>query len=150
MFLIASCISCKTVPETLPHILIRKIMIGSAELTVEIASTVQEKSKGLMGRRVLDENSGMLFIYENEQIPFFWMKNTTIPLSVAFIDKNKKIVQIKNLTPLSKKHVKPNIPVRFGLEVNRGWFKKNNIKVGDKFHFIKKRKTKKKEVPKVH
>jgi len=77
----------------------------------------------------------MLFSYPHDRILTFWMKNTTIPLSIAFIDKNKKIVQIEDLVPLSEESIKSNVKVKWALEVNKGWFSKNSIKVGDKVNF---------------
>ena len=73
----------------------QKIKIGSKIIHVEIAKTPDQHQYGLMNRNSLPENNGMLFIFENEQTLSFWMKNTFIDLSIAYIDKNKQIVDIQ-------------------------------------------------------
>ena len=82
----------------------------------------------------LGENEGMLFCYPKEQELNFWMKSTPIPLSIAFIDKDKVITQIEELYPYDESGIKTNknTPAKWALEVNSGWFEKNNIKVGQK------------------
>ena len=140
--------SCKSVPEkSSPQSapihnqkgITRLIDFKDKTLDVEIAATSQEKAQGLMHRKKLGENKGMLFIYPSSTIPKFWMKNTHIPLSVAFIDSNKRIVQIEDLTPHSLEKVSPHSPIRFAVEVNQGWFKKNGITVNDFFRFSENR-----------
>ncbi len=111
------------------------LKIGHAQIHVEIAHSLEEKTRGLMHRKVLEENSGMLFVYDEESHPAFWMKNTGIPLSLAFIDSSGAILQIEDLIPLSTERVVSKHSVRFGLEVNQGWFDINNIHVGDKVIF---------------
>ena len=85
-----------------------------------------------MFRESLDEDSGMLFMFDSIDYHSFHMQNTTIPLDIAFIDKWGIVESIKELKPLSKEHVGSNSPVLFALEVNRGWFNENDVKVGDK------------------
>jgi uncharacterized membrane protein (UPF0127 family) len=99
-------------------------------LSIEIAKTQPERERGLSGRTSLDANAGMLFFIE-QQGPGFWMKDTLIPLSVAFIDPCGEIVHIEDMQPNTLDlHNSPR-PYRFGLEVNLGWFERNNIGVGD-------------------
>lgn len=96
--------------------------------------TEEEKAKGLMFREKLGKNEGMLFVYEQEEILSFWMKNTRIPLSIGFIAKNGKIVDIQDMQPFSlQSHVSAR-PAQYALEVNQGWFKRNGIQVGDFVH----------------
>ena len=90
-----------------------------------------------MNRKTLPSEHGMLFIYNTSAQPHFWMKNTSIPLSIAFTDNTKRILQIIDMDPYSTQHVVPEIPIHFAIEANRGWFKKNNIKIGDRFSFKK-------------
>lgn len=111
------------------------IEINNKILKVEIADTPEKREKGLMFRTTLNENEGMLFIFEKPQILSFWMKNTSIPLSIAFINEDFEIFQIEDMLPYdiinlhnSKK------PAKYALEVNKGWFEKNNIKIGDKIN----------------
>lgn len=80
----------------------------------------------------LPEDQGMLFVYKREEMISFWMKNTTIPLSIAFIDKKGVIKEIKDMEPGSRASVRPKKPAQYALEVNRGWFTRNGVKVGDK------------------
>ena len=101
-------------------------------LEVEIADTEELRSRGLMNRRHLDENTGMLFVFERETRPSFWMKNTSIPLSIAFIASDGTIRQIEELQPHSLDTVESARTVRFALEVNRGWFAARNIRPGDR------------------
>ena len=78
----------------------------------------------------------MLFVFEKEKIQSFWMRNTYIPLSIAFIDKNAKIVQIEKMQPLNDTiHYASRVPVLYALEVNQGWFEKHQITIGDTIHF---------------
>ena len=101
-------------------------------LKIEIPSTVGEFKAGLMFRESLDEDSGMLFMFDSIDYHSFHMDNTTIPLDIAFIDKWGIIESIKELRPLSRDPVGSDNPVLFALEVNRGWFDEHNVQVGDK------------------
>ena len=109
-----------------------KIFINNIPLTVKLADTKAKQSKGLQNTSNLSQDEGMLFCYPHEKKVSFWMKETTIPLSIAFIDKNMLITQISDLEPLSEKSVKSNKVSKWALEVNQGWFADNNISVGDK------------------
>lgn len=105
------------------------------KISVEIADDNEETAKGLMYRKKLEENSGMLFIFGNEEYQTFWMKNTVIPLDIIFIDKNSKIVDIKNAVPCKKEPCalyKSSMPAKYVLEVNGNFSINNNIKTGDK------------------
>ena len=84
-----------------------------------------------MHEKELPKNEGMLFVYPNERILKFWMKDTTIPLSIAFIGESGKILDIQDMSPLSETTIKSKSPAKFALEVNRGWFKDNIVKEGD-------------------
>ena len=80
----------------------------------------------------LKRDEGMLFVYNKEDILSFWMKNTSIPLEIAFIGANGEINQIETLKPYNQNAVKSLEPAQYALEVNKGWFNNNQIKVGDK------------------
>ena len=101
------------------------------QLSIEIAATPQERNAGLSGRTGLDENAGMLFVFQ-QRGNGFWMKDTTIPLSVAFIGACGDILHIADMEPLSLQLINPDVPYGFGLEVNQGWFARNEIAVGDR------------------
>ena len=110
----------------------KTLKIKSAKIKVAIAKTTKEQQQGLMHVKTMPCNHGMLFEFPKEQILSFWMKNTTLPLSIAFIDKNHKIVEIKEMEPLSEESIKSSVPAKWALETNKGWFLRNNIKIGDK------------------
>jgi hypothetical protein len=107
------------------------LTVGSVKLNVEIVRTPRERQRGLMFRKSLPQDRGMLFIYEDSDIRRFWMKNTYIPLSLAYIDENCTIFQLVDMEPLEERFYPSARPAQFVLEVNRGWFEKNNVKVGD-------------------
>ena len=100
-------------------------------LKIEIPQTPGEFRTGLMFRESLSTDSGMLFIFDRVAQQSFHMSHTTIPLDIAFIDEEGCIESIKELTPLRRTPVYSNTPVLYALEVNRGWFSENEVKVGD-------------------
>ncbi len=103
---------------------------------VEVAKTIEERRTGLMYRKKLLNNEGMLFIFPREKIIQLWMKNTYIPLDVIFISKNKVIVDIKkNMEKLSETIVKSKVRSRYALEFNAGLINKLDIEIGDKVLF---------------
>ncbi len=100
-------------------------------LWVEIAATPEAQVQGLMFRDTLPENRGMLFVYPEPRRLVFWMRNTTIPLDLAFADEQGVIVEIQQMEPLSDSLHQAPQPVRYALEVNRGWFQRHGVQVGD-------------------
>ena len=98
---------------------------------IEVANNSQERKRGLMYRRMLPQDHGMLFEWDSKKIQCMWMKNTYVPLSVAYVDTEGKIINISNMTPLSKASVCSAKPALYALEVSQGVFKKNNINAGD-------------------
>ena len=101
-------------------------------LDLEIPSTPEAFSAGLMFRESLGKDSGMLFIFKEAGEKSFHMTNTTIPLDIAFINEDGIIESIKELKPLDETHVFSDAKVLYAIEVNRGWFTENNVQVGDK------------------
>ena len=101
-------------------------------LNLEIPSNPKDFNAGLMFREKLDQNSGMLFIFDQVSEKSFHMKDTKIPLDIAFINKDGIIESIKELEPLNTNPVYSDSNVLYAPEVNRGWFVENNIKVGDR------------------
>lgn len=101
-------------------------------LTVELARTPEERAKGLMYRDSLPAHRGMLFVYPSAEPRSFWMKNTRIPLSIAYIDATGAIVSLHDLRPLSTESVPSAAPAQYALEVNRGWFAEHGVEVGDR------------------
>ncbi len=114
--------------------------IGSATLNTEVASTTEQREKGLMFRTSLADNDAMIFLMPRVMRAHFWMKNTLIPLSVAFIDKNGVILEIHDMQPAAPSLPDSAIPVTnsesdqvaYALETNLHWFSLNNIKPGTK------------------
>jgi len=90
-----------------------------------------------MGRKHLGEDEGMLFIFEKEDYHSFWMKNTLIPLSIAFIDREGKILKIADMEPLTLDSHPPPKAILYALEMKKGWFSTNNLQVGDILRFSK-------------
>ena len=113
------------------------LYIHDKEIQVEVAKTPAARSYGLMGRKNLGKDEAMLFIFETEDYHGFWMKDTLIPLSIAFLDKDGRIVWITDMKPMTlDSHVPPR-PVLYALEMNKGWFSTNGIKSGDVVRFSK-------------
>ncbi|MBK7844222.1 MAG: DUF192 domain-containing protein [Bdellovibrionales bacterium] len=114
----------------------RMIQLGSVKMVVEVADTDERRSEGLMHRRSLAKNEGMLFLFSKEQVLSFWMKNTFIPLSIAFFDKNKTLTEIVDMEPAKSvlereiPQYRSSRPALYALEANRGWFKENKLSVG--------------------
>lgn len=115
-------------------------------LKIEIADTPDLLSKGLMFRKSLDKNNGMLFKFPMTIEASFWGKNTYIPLDVAFVDNNYKISSIGSIVPLSTRYIRSDFPCIMAIEANAGFFEKNNIKVGDKIDLIKDQQGKEVEI----
>lgn len=102
------------------------------KLYVEVADTQSKREIGLMHRKYLPYNEGMLFKFSGSSTVSFWMKNTYIPLDIAFIKHNGEIFQIEYMSPLSTRQIYSKYPCKYALEVNHGWFSDNDVKVGSK------------------
>jgi len=100
-------------------------------INAELARTVEQRQQGLMYRKNLADGKGMLFIFDRDQVLSFWMKNTRVPLSIAFIASDGRIIEIKDMQPLDLNAVSSSRSVRYALEVPQGWFGRANIKPGD-------------------
>jgi len=100
------------------------------ELVVEVADAPEERQRGLMFRESLPEDRGMLFDFGGETSTGFWMKNTTIPLSIAFIEGEGDVLHIQDLEPLNTALQYSPEPYTYAVEVNRGWFERNGVEVG--------------------
>lgn len=103
-----------------------------AELTVEVARSAAERSRGLSLRDNLPENRGMLFVFSGDTTAGFWMRDTSIPLSIAFIAAGGIILDVQKMEPLSTELHRPPEPYRYALEVNRGWFGRHGFGTGDR------------------
>ena len=105
--------------------------INGNTLYVELANTPQTRRQGLMFRDELQKNYGMLFVFDDENYRSFWMKNTKIPLSIAYIKTNGQITDILNMKPYDLRSYKSTQKVRYALEVNKNWFTEQGIKQND-------------------
>jgi len=98
---------------------------------LEIAATAQQQETGLMYRRTLDPDSGMIFVWDQPVQESFWMENTYIPLTVAFLDATGRIMETQDMEPLTTTPHMPKAPYMYALEVNQGFFAAHGIEVGD-------------------
>lgn len=109
-----------------------------SKIEIEIADDNLQRETGLMLRRNMDENKGMLFIFPTEEFQAFWMKNTIMPLDIMYVNSNKEIVKIyENAEPYSEKSLPSLKPAQFVVEVNAGYAKKYGIKEGDRIDWLK-------------
>ena len=108
-----------------------KLWLGPEELTAELALTGEQQQTGMMFRTNMAENAGMLFVFPAPHRTSFWMKNTPLPLSAAYIDPEGIILEIHDLKPFNTNSVfASSSRIQFVLEVNQGWFKRHNISTG--------------------
>ncbi|GMO49138.1 MAG: hypothetical protein Pg6C_11790 [Treponemataceae bacterium] len=105
---------------------------STVTVLAEMARTSEERARGFMERKNIPDGTGMLFIFERDQILNFWMKNTPSPLSIAYIDSRGIIRDIFDMTPFSLQSVTSTVSVRYALEVPQGWFDRAGISVGCK------------------
>ena len=108
---------------------------GPVTVLVELAKTETERNTGLMYRTSLEDGKGMFFIFENDEVRSFWMKNTLIPLSIAYISFDGAILDIRDMYPKNTNPVHSSRSARYALEVPQGWFSRVGIKAGDKVEF---------------
>ncbi len=118
-------------PQPPPRSGLHKLTIRDAMVYVDVAQTDAARQQGLMYRKSMPENEGMIFVYPEPDMLSFWMKNTEIPLSLAYIDETGKIFQFVDMKPHDETGHESTAPAQYVLEVNVGWFRKHGIKVGD-------------------
>jgi uncharacterized protein len=126
---IAALASAQEGPQKLPQI---RLNAGIHVINAELATTPEEREIGLMNRPAMEANDGMLFVFERPGQQCFWMKNTLIPLSVAFLADDGTIVNLDDMQPQTLDGHCSARPVRFVLEMNKGWFTRRGIKPGSK------------------
>jgi uncharacterized membrane protein (UPF0127 family) len=112
-------------------IAIRKHDGSAVMLVVEVADTPESQAAGLSGRSSLAPDAGMLFDFPSVEPIEFWMHDTLIPLSIAFVDDNRKITAIQDMQPLTDDHHVPPGPIRYAIEANLGFFSRAGVAVGD-------------------
>jgi uncharacterized membrane protein (UPF0127 family) len=114
------------------------VTIGGHRLTAEVAGTDAHRTTGLMHRRMLPENRGMLFVFPDVAFHSMWMMNTYVPLSVAFLDRDGTIINIADMQPQTQTTHSAARPAKYALETNQGWFSKRGIKPGTKVEGLDK------------
>jgi uncharacterized protein len=113
-----------------------RILLGQTPLWVEIADDPETLTRGLMFRKAMPEDEGMLFVFEYAAPQSFWMKNTYLPLDIAFISSDYRILNILSMKPLDEDpRYKSNGAALYALEVNQGWFARHGVKPGDQLSF---------------
>jgi uncharacterized membrane protein (UPF0127 family) len=128
---------CRKEAGAPPEAILKNAQGQPVRVRVEVATSPREREQGLMHRRRLDPDAGMLFVYSFESEQIFWMKNTYIPLDLFFIGNNRRIVGIvENAKPLSIERILVDTPSRFILEVNAGFKKKHKIREGSPVRFL--------------
>ncbi|QWD39609.1 DUF192 domain-containing protein [Polynucleobacter paneuropaeus] len=116
-----------------------QIKVGIYSIQAEVADSPDLREVGLMNRTSLPTNSGMLFIFEQKAGNCFWMKNTKLPLSIAFIADDGKIVNIEEMQADTTNNHCPKAPIRYALEMNKGWFSERVIVPGNTIQGLPKR-----------
>jgi len=111
------------------------VSVGGVPISVEIADTPALRETGLMHRDSLPADHGMLFVYADEQMRSFWMRNTKIPLDIAFIDRNGSIVNIEQMEAQTDENTISTAPAMYALEMSLGWFEANGVGIGDRLEF---------------
>jgi len=114
------------------------LTIGMHLVHAELADSMGTRMEGLMYRKTMEPNAGMVFVFDDEAAHCMWMKNTLIPLSVAFIDSSGAIVNIADMQPQSEQSHCAAKPARFALEMNKGWFAQRGIKAGARLRGLEK------------
>ena len=125
-------------PETVIAFGEAQLALNDIAITVEYAHSFEQRARGLMHRADLCAECGMLFEFNRPRVAGFWMKNTLIPLDIAYIDSKGVIADIKPMHPLVLESVPSSRPVKYALEMNQGWFAKKGVRVGDKVRVIKR------------
>lgn len=135
LLICALCFIAITAQAAMPQV---ELTINKHALTVEVASNDNDRMQGLMHRRMMPENRGMLFVFPNIARHGMWMMNTYIPLSVAFVDDAGVIINIEDMQPHTRDSHSAKSPARYALEMNMGWFRKREIKPGMKIEGLEK------------
>lgn len=132
---LSACVaSAQDAPQQLRSV---PLTAGMHVIQAEVAQSPQERAIGLMHRKTMPANNGMLFVFEEANPQCFWMRNTLLPLSIAFVADDGTVVNIADMKPMDETSHCSAKPVRFALEMNQGWFAKRGIKAGAKLGGLK-------------
>jgi uncharacterized membrane protein (UPF0127 family) len=132
VFVLGTALSLNAMSQQAPQLQLprTKLSAGMHMLDVQLAQTPEQRQTGLMWRKDMPQHEGMLFVFEQATTQCFWMRNTLIPLSAAFLSDDGTIVNIAEMKPQSDDSHCSEKPVRFVLEMNAGWFAKRQLKAG--------------------
>ena len=122
-------VAAQPAPQHLPTV---RLNAGIHNIQAELAQTPEQRSVGLMHRRAMDTPHGMLFAFEQPATQCFWMKNTLLPLSIAFLADDGTVVNVADMQPQTTESHCSTQPVRYALEMNQGWFAKRGVRNGSK------------------
>lgn len=117
---------------------VMELTAGFHRIEAEVAATDRNRQLGLMNRQAMAPQHGMLFVFDHENTHCMWMRNTLLPLSVAFIDASGVIINIEDMQPQTENNHCAKVPARYALEMNLGWFAQRGIKAGMKLSGIDK------------
>ncbi|HWE94461.1 MAG TPA: DUF192 domain-containing protein [Tepidisphaeraceae bacterium] len=120
---------CEGSPAGLPVV---KMQIGKRDYHIEVAATQAQQETGLMKRDSMPEDHGMIFVFGEEKVLEFWMKNTRIPLDILFLDARGRVVSIRQMEPYDERHTSSDFPAKYAIELNRGAAADSGVKVGDR------------------
>lgn len=109
-----------------------RLAAGMYQIDAQLALTPEQRQTGLMWRKEMPQHEGMLFVFEQPSVQCFWMKNTLLPLSAAFVDDDGTIVNLVEMKPQTLDSHCSTQPVRYVLEMNQGWFSKRGVRAGSK------------------
>ncbi|MGH7178494.1 MAG: DUF192 domain-containing protein [Tepidisphaeraceae bacterium] len=109
-----------------------RMRIGSQDFTLEVADTHESREQGLMNRDSMPPDHGMLFVFPADDVRGFWMKSTTIPLDIIYVNASARVVSIHSMRPLDMRSTVSAGPARFAIELNQGMAAKCGVQVGDK------------------
>lgn len=130
--LLAILIACARNATPEPVLPTASLSVNGTPITVELADTPDLRRQGLMERPALKPDHGMLFVYPDERPRSFWMKNTPLPLSIAFLDTQGRIVRIADMAPLDETSTPSRYPAMYALEMDQGWFTRKGVAAGDR------------------
>ena len=131
--LASAALTSRAQTQAQPELPITKLSIGGKSIRAEVADEEHERAAGLMFRKELAADAGMLFIMPQTGPVAFWMRNTELPLTIAYIGPNGAIMELHDLEPFNERSVPSSFPhIAYALEMPRGWFTKNNIWPGER------------------
>lgn len=130
--LLATSLACTASEEPQLNLPRAKLSAGMHQIDAQVAQTPAQRQMGLMWRKEMPQHEGMLFVFEQASMQCFWMKNTLIPLSAAFVADDGTIVNIVDMKPLVTDSHCSEKPVRYVLEMNQGWFRKKGLAAGSR------------------